>query len=153
MQLNLPLYTFTLKKENGKPFIFDEIRKKFLVLTPEEWVRQNYVKFLIEERRFPPSLFQIETGLYVNNTLKRTDIVVCNSEGTPLVIVECKAPSVKITQNVFDQIARYNITLKTSFLAVTNGMSHFYCKIDVESKKYQFVKDIPCWEVLKNGKY
>jgi len=153
MQLNLPDYTFTLKKEQGKPYIFDEVRKKYLVLTPEEWVRQNYIKFLIAERGFPSSLFQIETGLYVNKTLKRTDVVICNSTGEPMVIVECKAPSVKITQDVFDQIARYNITLKTSFLVVTNGLSHFYCKIDLDKKNYSFLKDIPHWDAIKKGEF
>jgi hypothetical protein len=142
-KLNLPTYNFKLKNSENKTLIFDKLRKKYMVLTPEEWVRQHYVYFLIKEKKYPISLIALEKQLTINNRKKRTDILVFNSDGNPEIIVECKAPSIKITQDTFDQIARYNLKLKANYLVVTNGLEHFYCKMDFENETYIFLKDIP----------
>ncbi|WP_218599304.1 type I restriction enzyme HsdR N-terminal domain-containing protein [Polaribacter sp. NJDZ03] len=142
-KLNLPSYNFKLKSSENKTLIFDKLRKKYMVLTPEEWVRQHYVSFLIEEKKYPVSLIALEKQLTINNRKKRTDILVFNKEGNHEIIVECKAPSIKITQDTFDQIARYNLKLKANYLIVTNGLDHFYCKMDFEKETYIFLKNIP----------
>ncbi|WP_297802653.1 type I restriction enzyme HsdR N-terminal domain-containing protein [uncultured Polaribacter sp.] len=142
-RLNLPTYNFKLKSSENKTLIFDKLRKKYVVLTPEEWVRQHYVCFLIEEKKYPISLIALEKQLIINNRKKRTDILVFNNEGNHEIIVECKAPSIKITQDTFDQIARYNLKLKANYLIVTNGLEHFYCKMDFKKETYIFLKDIP----------
>ena len=141
-KLNLPTYNFKLKSSENKTLIFDNLRKKYLVLTPEEWVRQHYVRFLIDEKKYPSTLIALEKQLTINNRKKRTDILIFNKEGNPEIIVECKAPSIKITQDTFDQIARYNLKLKANFLVVTNGLEHFYCKLDYEKETYVFLKEI-----------
>ena len=141
--LNLPKYKFKLKEEDNKVFIFDSIRKKYLQLTPEEWVRQNFIQFLIEEKGYPKSMFSIEKGIKVSNTQKRVDIAIFNKDRQIEILVECKAPEVKITQKAFDQIARYNLTLNAKFLIVTNGLSHFYALMDHENKKYIFLRELP----------
>ena len=141
--LNLPKYNFKLKEEGNKVFIFDSIRKKYLQLTPEEWVRQNFVQFLIQEKKYPQSLFSIEKGIKVSNTNKRVDIAIYNTDRNIEVLIECKAPEVKITQKAFDQIARYNLTLNAKFLVVTNGLNHFYAIMDYQNKKYVFLKELP----------
>ena len=142
-KLNLPHYKFRIKSNENKMLIFDNLRKKYMVLTPEEWVRQNFVQFLIEAKKYPTSLIAIEKQVIVNNLKKRSDILVFNKEGNPHIIVECKAPKIKITQATFDQIARYNLKLKANFLIVTNGLEHFYCKMDFEKETYIFLKEIP----------
>jgi hypothetical protein len=141
--LNLPKYSLKFKNQEGKTFIFDPIRKKYLVNTPEEWVRQNFIQFLVQEKGYPASLMAVEMGIDVLNTKKRCDIVLYNTMGKPHIIVECKAPSIKIAQDTFDQIARYNLTLKTEFLIVTNGLQHYVCVMDHENKCYHFLKEIP----------
>ena len=141
-QLNLPFYNITLKEENGNHFIFDDIRKKYLRLTPEEWVRQNFVKYLIDEKKYPPSLIVIEKGLKLNELTKRADVLIYKNS-SPILLVECKSPTVKINQNTFDQISRYNLTFKVPYLMVTNGMSHYCCQIDFENNSYHFLDDIP----------
>ncbi|KGL60670.1 type I restriction enzyme R protein [Polaribacter sp. Hel1_33_49] len=123
--------------------IFDKLRKKYIVLTPEEWVRQHFVYFLIEEKKYPVTLIALEKQLTINNLKKRSDILIFNTDGKPEIIVECKAPSIKITQNTFDQIARYNLKLRANYLIVTNGLEHFYCKMDFKNETYIFLKDIP----------
>ena len=143
--LNLPKYSLKLKSEGLKTFIFDSVRKKYLVNTPEEWVRQNFIQYLIQEKGYPASLMAIEMGIDVLNTKKRCDIVLYSSLGKPNIIVECKAPSVKIGQDTFDQIARYNLTLNTNYLIVTNGLQHFVCVMDHENKCYHFLKEIPSY--------
>ena len=142
-KLNLPTYNFKLKSSENKTLIFDKLRKKYLVLTPEEWVRQHFVYFLIDKKKYPVSLIALEKQLTINNRKKRTDILIFNKEGNHDIIVECKAPSIKITQDTFDQIARYNLKLKANYLIVTNGLEHFYCKMDFENETYIFLKDIP----------
>ncbi|WP_207425658.1 type I restriction enzyme HsdR N-terminal domain-containing protein [Pedobacter sp. SYSU D00535] len=141
--LNLPPYPFRIKQEASGTFIFDEIRKKFLVLTPEEWVRQHLVQFIIKEKKYPRSLIKLEGGLRLNTLAKRTDVIVYNSSGEKVLLIECKAPDVKITQKVFDQIARYNIVHRVPLLAVSNGLDHYFCSIDFESQSYQFLESLP----------
>jgi len=142
-QLNFPSYTFRFKNSENKVSIFDEIRKKFIILTPEEWVRQHVVHYLIDEKKYPKSLINVEKVLTVNGLQKRYDVVVFNPDGSIHILVECKAPSVKISQATFDQIARYNMTMKARFLNVTNGLSHFYCQMDFENEKYEFLRSLP----------
>ena len=142
-RLNLPTYNFKLKSSENKTLIFDKLRKKYVVLTPEEWVRQHYVCFLIEEKKYPVTLIALEKQLTINNLKKRSDILIFNTDGKPEIIVECKAPSIKITQNTFDQIARYNLKLRANYLILTNGLEHFYCKMDFKNETYIFLKDIP----------
>ena len=144
--LNLPKYHFKLKEEDHKVFIFDSIRKKYIQLTPEEWVRQNIIQFLIEEKKYPKSLFSIEKGIKVSNTSKRVDIAIYNTDKRIEVLIECKSPEVKITQNAFDQIARYNLTLDAKYLVVTNGLNHFFAVIDNINNKYIFLKDLPSYQ-------
>ncbi|MBT4869321.1 MAG: type I restriction enzyme HsdR N-terminal domain-containing protein [Polaribacter sp.] len=141
--LNLPTYNFKLKNSQNKTLIFDKLRKKYVVLTPEEWVRQHFVHFLIDQKKYPETLIAIEKQLTINNLKKRTDILIFNSDGKPEVVIECKAPSIKISQKTFDQIARYNLQLKADFLIVTNGLTHFYCKMDFKNKTYIFLKNLP----------
>lgn len=141
--LNLPAYPFKIKEEDGSVFIFDDIRKKFLLLTPEEWVRQHVVKFLIHEKNYPKSLIKLEGGLKLNTLQKRTDILIFDSSGKRVVLVECKAPSIKITQKVFDQIARYNFVHRTGCLIVSNGMQHYCCEVNFDEKTYRFIPEIP----------
>ncbi len=142
-RLNLPTYSFRIKDEQEKQLIFDDIRKKFLVLTPEEWVRQNFIRFLIETKGFSASLMAIETGLKINKNQFRADLLIYNREGKPLLVVEFKAPHVKISQDTFDQIARYNMEFKVPYLIVSNGLNHFCCQVDFESESYSYLKDIP----------
>lgn len=142
-KLNLPEYNFNIKLNNNKPEIFDSIRKKFVALTPEEWVRQNFIMYLINEKKFPDSLISIEKKLTFNNMPRRTDIVIYKKDGSPKLIVECKSTDIKINQKVFDQIARYNMTLKVNYLVVTNGLNHYCCYIDIENKTYKFLEEIP----------
>ncbi|RMA58653.1 type I restriction enzyme HsdR N-terminal domain-containing protein [Ulvibacter antarcticus] len=141
--LNFPEYQFRFKSNENKPLIFDVIRKKFVVLTPEEWVRQHVVNFLISEKNYPISHINVEKQLKLHNTTKRYDIVVFNSDGSIHLIIECKAPKINIDQTTFDQIARYNLVLDASYLMVTNGLEHYYCQMDFEAEKYVFLKDIP----------
>ena len=142
-ELNFPSYSFRLKASENKTLIFDIVRKKYVVLTPEEWVRQHVIHFLHTEKKYPISLMAIEKQLKINSLTKRTDIVVYNREGKPKIIIECKAPSVPISQGTFDQIARYNLQLESTFLMVTNGLDHYFCVMDHENTTYVFLKDLP----------
>ena len=141
--LNLPSYDFRIRGDERQREIFDEIRKKFVALTPEEWVRQNFLKYLIAEKGTPLSLITVEKSLKLHGMLKRTDIVVYDRNGKALLLIECKAPSVKIDQKVFDQAAMYNIKFRVNYLVVTNGLEHFGCKIDFLKKNYHFLEHIP----------
>ena len=142
-QLNFPKFSFRFKNSENKVSIFDRIRKKFVILQAEEWVRQHCVQYLIEEKGYPTSLINVEKELTINDLKKRYDIVIYNSDGTIHLIVECKAPRITINQNTFDQIAQYNLVLNASYLMVTNGLNHYYCQMDFENERYQFLKDIP----------
>lgn len=142
-RLNLPEFDFKFRSENNKTYIFDEFRKKWVTLTPEEWVRQNFLLYLHKEKEFPKSLIAVEVSIKSNQLEKRCDIVVYNRNGAPEIIVECKATSVKISQDVFDQIASYNIALQVKYLIVTNGINHYCCEMNYSENSYKFVKEIP----------
>ncbi len=146
--LNLPNYPFKITQKDNLYFIFDEIRKKHLVLTPEEWVRQHFIRYVISAKGFPSALLKIEGGLNLNQTRKRSDILVYNTLGEKIMIIECKAPHVPITQATFDQAARYNSVYKATWLAVTNGLQHYYAKIDHENGKFLFVENLPEYKAL-----
>lgn len=141
--LNLPTYSVKTKIINDKTYIFDEIRNKFVILQPEEWVRQHFIHYLVNEKQFPKSLLSIEKLMILNKNKFRADIVAYNSEAKPILIVECKAPNVKIEQSVFEQIATYNILHKVEYLVVTNGLNHYCCKINFDDNSYEFIKEIP----------
>ncbi|MDT0687055.1 type I restriction enzyme HsdR N-terminal domain-containing protein [Autumnicola psychrophila] len=145
-ELNFPRYSFRFKNTQNKTAVFDKLRKKFIILTPEEWVRQNCVRFLTEEKKYPESLINVEKQLKLGDLVKRYDIVVFNPDGNIHLIVECKAPKIKITQETFDQIARYNLSLKATYLMVTNGIDHYYCQLDYKAEKYNFLKEIPFFQ-------
>ena len=142
-KLNFKKYQFKIKINENKQYVFDEIRKKNVLLTPEEWVRQNCVQFLIHEKKYPKSLISIEKKISINSLTKRYDIVVFGSDGMILLIVECKSPKIKISQRTFDQISRYNLVLKSQYLMLTNGLTHYFCKVDFENNKYFFLKKLP----------
>ena len=142
-QLNFKQYSFRFKNRENKPLIFDVVRKKFMVLTPEEWVRQNTIQYLVKELNIPLSLINVEKQIKLHGTIKRYDIVTFNPDGSIHLIVERKADSIKISQDTFDQIARYNLVLKSTFLMVTNGMDHYYCKMDLQNQRYSFLETLP----------
>jgi hypothetical protein len=146
-KLNFPTYTFRFKNSENKVSIFDEIRKKFVILTPEEWVRQNVVRFLLEEKKYPKSYINVEKLIKINDLSKRYDIVVFQPNGKIFLLIECKAPEVPISQNTFDQIARYNMVLEAEYLMVTNGLNHYFCQMDFESEKYLFLKELPEFQI------
>ena len=141
--LHLPPYPFKITDQNGQLILFDVIRKKNIVLTPEEWVRQHFVQYLITHKHYPKTLIKLEGGHKLLGMAKRTDIVVYNSAGEKILLVECKAPSVAIDQKTFDQVARYNMVHRVKMLAVTNGLQHYYCRIDFEARDYKFLEDLP----------
>jgi hypothetical protein len=147
-KLNLPEYDLKLKEEAGRTLVFDPFRSKYVVLTPEELVRQNFAKFLIEERKFPGSLMTTEYSLKLNKMSKRCDILVFNRNRQPVAMVECKSPDVKISQHVFDQVSRYNVVFRVSYLMVTNGLKHFCCKVDFQTGRVEFLFDIPVFSQL-----
>ena len=142
-ELNLPDFDKKLIKQEGKYFVYDAIRKKNIVLTPEEWVRQHFVHFLINHHDYSRNYIKVEKQIKVNDRLKRFDILVYNKDAIPFLLVECKAPSVKITQATFSQIATYNMKLKVPYLIVTNGITHFICKINFENNSYEYLQEIP----------
>jgi predicted type IV restriction endonuclease len=143
LDLNLPKYDFKVKIENGKKQIFDSVRKRFVVLTPEEWVRQHFIQFLHRQKGFPLSLMGIEFSLQYNGMQKRADIICFKTDGKPFLLVECKSFSISIQQKVFDQIARYNFDLQVPYLVVTNGIDHFCCALNEQKKTYEFIEEIP----------
>ncbi len=152
MDLNLPEYSFKiLHSEEGKKQIFDESRRKYVALTPEEWVRQNFLQYMVSELDYPVSLISVEKGLKVNSMQKRFDAVVFNRNGKPLMLLEFKAPEVKITQKVMEQISRYNLSLNVNYLLVSNGMQHFCCYIDKKSNEIQFLREIPVFNTLSDN--
>lgn len=145
-QLNFSTYSFRFKNSENKVSIFDAIRKKFIILTPEEWVRQHVIQFLMNEKKYPKSLINVEKVLNVNGLRKRYDVVVYNSDGSILILIECKAPQVAICQSTFDQIAQYNMTLKSEYLMVTNGLNHYFCQMDFSNEKYLFLTELPHYQ-------
>ena len=147
-KLNLPTYNFNIKIEEQRKLIFDSIRKKYVVLTPEEWVRQNFISYLVEDKNYPKGLVAVEKKVDVNRMPQRSDIVLYNNKAIPIMIVECKAASVKISQDTFNQIARYNMRLQVPYLVVTNGLNHYCCQIDYENNSFKFIQEIPDYKSL-----
>ncbi|MEK9517037.1 MAG: type I restriction enzyme HsdR N-terminal domain-containing protein [Flavobacteriaceae bacterium] len=148
-KLNFHDFDFSFKSKENKTYIFDPIRKKWLVLNPEEWVRQHCIQFLLKTKNVPLGFIQVEKKLNVNNTEKRYDLVVFKPDHSIDLLVECKSPKVKITQKTFDQIAQYNLVLKSDYLMLTNGLNHFFCKMDFEKRKYLFLPDLPNYNSSK----
>lgn len=149
--LNLPPVELKVKEEDGQIRVFDKLRDKWIVLTPEEWVRQHFVGWLQADYHYPASLIANETGIEVNGTKKRCDTVIFRSDGSPLIIVEYKAPEIAITQSVFDQAVRYNMYLKADYLIVSNGINHYCCKIDYINNTYNFIPKIPSYHQIATG--
>jgi len=147
--LNLPAFQHKIRSEGGKAMIFDSLRHKYVVLTPEEWVRQHFVNYLIVCKGFPPERIVNEAQILLNGQKKRCDSVLYGKDLDPLVIMEYKAPSVTINQKVFEQITAYNWSLRVHFLIVSNGLTHFCCKIDYENHKAEFIQEIPKYSALQ----
>lgn len=149
LDLNLPKYDVKVKKTD-RLYIWDIIRRKYVALNPEEWVRQHFINYLIIEKEYPASLIANEIQINLNNQKKRCDSVVYNTSLSPIVIIEYKSPDVKITQNVFDQIVRYNMVLKVKYLIVSNGLEHYCCKLNYDTLDFTYLKDIPSYQSLSN---
>ncbi|MBQ8257665.1 MAG: type I restriction enzyme HsdR N-terminal domain-containing protein [Bacteroidaceae bacterium] len=146
--LNLPGYEAKIREKEGKREIFDRLRRCYVALTPEEWVRQHFVNMLIEHKGYPATLTANEVPITLNGMMRRCDTVVYDKNLRPIAIVEYKAPTVKIDEKVFAQIARYNLVLKVNFLIVSNGLQHFCCKMDYEKNSYSFLREIPAYDVV-----
>jgi hypothetical protein len=147
-ELNLPQYSFKISGKEGSEMILDPVRRKYVKLTPEEWVRQNFIQYLITEGKYPGGLLGIEVLFRINKLKRRVDILVHNRSGEPVLIVECKSPEVKIDEKVFEQIATYNMKYKVPYLVVTNGIHHYACKINHEEMKFDYLLVIPLYEDL-----
>ena len=141
-KLNFPTYSFRLKNRENKRLIFDDIRKKFVVLQPEEWVRQHCVNYLVEHKNYPKTLINVEKELKINGLAKRYDIVVYNSSGEVDILVECKSSGIKINKNHFDQVMRYNIEIKSKRIILTNGIENYYFKFNEITNDYIQEKDL-----------
>lgn len=141
--LNLPYYKANLRKEGERVEIFDPIRKKYIVLTPEEWVRQNFVNYLVNHLNYPKSLIKLEGGLKYNTMSKRSDIVVYDRIGNPFMIVECKSTDIKLTQKVVEQISIYNLQIRAPYQVITNGLLHYCYKLEKETQKFIFLDSLP----------
>ena len=146
-RLNLPPFEPKIRKKEGSSEneIFDPLRRKYVALTPEEWVRQHFVQYLISEKKSPASLIANEAGIKLNSLTRRCDTIVYNTRLEPVMIVEYKEPRVKITQEVFNQVVRYNSVLKVPFIVVTNGLIHYCCRMNYEKMGYEYLTDIPTW--------
>ncbi len=142
-KLNLPEYQLKYEDTEKGLSVFDIIRKKYILMTPEEHVRQQFIHFLINEKQYPKGLLAVETQLKIYKLTKRTDIVLYDTQGNVSIIIECKAPKIKVSQDTFDQIARYNMNFKAKYLIVTNGLNHYCCKPNYENDTYEFLKEIP----------
>jgi len=142
-QLNFPHFTFKVRIVNNRQEIYDPVRHKFVALTPEEWVRQHLISFLVQVKGFPLPVIGVEKQLMLNKMPKRFDLVIFNRNGSPLILAECKAPGVEISEKTFDQAARYNMLLKAEYFLITNGLEHYPCRLDYEKKQYVFIEDIP----------
>jgi len=149
--LNLPEAQLNIQQSEGKTQVFDILRKTYVALTPEEWVRQHFIHFLINYKGYPAALLGNEMAIKVGNLNKRCDTVLYGKDTKPLMIIEYKAPTVAITQKVFDQICRYNITLRVPYLIVSNGLQHYCCRIDYEKGTCSFLADVPDYRVLNEN--
>lgn len=148
-ELNFPSFKFRLRLENNRQEIFDPVRRKFVVLSPEEWVRQNLIAYLIQIKGYPVSMIGVEKQLILNSLPKRFDLVIFTRNANPYLLVECKAPGVEITENTFDQAARYNMLLHAEYFLITNGLEHYTCRIDYERKQYIFIEEVPHFDMVK----
>lgn len=146
--LNLPAYPFQIQALEGRQMIFDAIRRKYVRLTPEEWVRQHFVQFLVQEQGVPSSLIAIEKAFLFQGMTRRADIVVHDRQGLAMLMVECKAPEVEIKQTAFDQVARYNKVVDAAYLVVTNGLVHYCAALDAEAHTYRFLDKLPRYDDL-----
>jgi predicted type IV restriction endonuclease len=146
--LNLPSYSFRITEQEGKRVIYDPTRQTYVRLTPEEWVRQHFVQYLLQDLGVPGGLIATEASFQFQGQPRRADIVVHDRQGDPLLLVECKAPQVSIRQDAFDQGARYNLVLGAPYLVVTNGREHYACRIDLDAQDYTFLDDLPAYEEL-----
>lgn len=142
-RLNLPTYEIKIAQRGNKQLIFDFLRRKYVALTPEEWVRQHFVHYLIEHKGYPAGLIGNEVELNVGEKKLRCDTILYNKVAQPQMIIEYKAPQIKLQQKTFDQISAYNLLLKVDYLIVSNGMQHICCRMDYENQKYCFLEDIP----------
>jgi hypothetical protein len=149
--LQFPSFEYKIKAEKNQHFIFDEVRKKWLVLTPEEWVRQHLIHFLIQFKHFPSSLMQLEKQIKLNDTKKRFDLLVYNNRLQPLLLVECKAPNVALSQLVLDQILRYNLEIAAQIILITNGLQHVVYTYDKLTQKYTVLHEIPDYESISKA--
>ena len=147
-QLNLPPYEIRVKEEQGRRMIFDFLRRRYIALTPEEWVRQHFVHYLVEHKGYPKGLLVNEKELRAGEKKLRCDTLLYNKELQPQMIIEYKSPDVVLTQRVFDQITAYNLLLHVDFLIVSNGLQHFCCRIDHVSRSYEFLHEIPAYDEL-----
>jgi len=147
-QLNLPEYNFNVKKQNNRLFVFCTQRKKYVSFTPEEFVRQHFIRFLIEKMNYPASLIAIEQQIDFNGMKKRCDAILFDIEAKPKLIIELKAPNIAITQEVFDQVAVYNAKLNVDFFMISNGIEHYCCRVDTKNARYEFLPDIPKYDEL-----
>lgn len=146
LDLNLPPFDCKTKEIEGKAYIFDLLRRKYVRLSPEEWVRQHVVNLLLTHYAYPKALIRSEGGLTLNQTKKRTDLVVFDRQGQPFLIVECKAPHVPLSQAVFDQVARYNHVHRAPYLVISNGLVHYCCSVDHETNNIAFMDDFPAYD-------
>lgn len=150
-ELNLPVFSYKLKLgDNGMRQIYDSVRRRYVALTPEEWVRQHFLNFMINNLEYPPGLLGVEVMFSMNNLTRRVDIMAYNRLGNPLLAVECKAPGVKLTPAVFDQLAEYNMKFRLTYLVVTNGITHFSCRINWEKGSYSFLEAVPGYREITN---
>lgn len=148
LTLNLPAFPIKVDNRDGRTVVFDVIRRRYVALTPEEWVRQHFVHFLLEHKGYPQALLANEVQVQLNGTKKRCDTVLYRRDLTARMIIEYKAPEIVISQKVFDQITRYNMVLKVDYLIVSNGLQHYCCRIDYEQNSYTFLEDIPMYTDL-----
>jgi hypothetical protein len=147
-RLNLPTYSFNIKSQDGGDQIFDTCRKKWVALTPEEWVRQHLLGYFVKELQYPVSLVATEMSIETHGLKRRCDIVVFNRKALPVLIAECKAPAVPLTQKVFDQVARYNYNLKVPYLLISNGLEHYCARIDSDTNEVKLLDQFPDYSTL-----
>lgn len=149
MRLNLPPFAHKVQKTDGKSTIFDIIRKKYVALTPEEWVRQHLINFFIIHLGYPRSLISVESGVQYNQLAKRTDIVVYSREGKPLLLAECKSFKVNLSDRVFEQSSIYNSSLRAPYLIISNGLVHYCCRMDYQAPSYTFLEQVPSYQDMQ----
>ena len=148
-ELKFPKYNLQIKNIENKKYIFEPIRKKWLLCTPEEWVRVNCINYIIHTKGYPPSLISVEHQIDVYGLKKRFDLLVYNIDLSPFILIECKSPVVKINQKAFDQIIQYNLKLKCPYLMITNGLNHYFCNVIQNDKKIEFVDSVPSYSKEK----